>query len=177
MRIQPKQALQRRRFEMVKKAVPVATLARDLIEENAGRLVERAGRIRGQCPICLNGNHSEAFSASVEENLWYCFACGGGGDVIELANLVGRFESAAFAVAWLGHRYGIELPERPESWYRKQSRQERLRERIAAERQEIRRRRLFKYLILPELEYVAPEDREHETRVTWERFKRVPLDG
>lgn len=176
MRIQPQYALQRRRFEIIKEAVPVCRLAADLIREATGRLRTTGGEIRGYCPVCGNGNHSEAFSASLDKNLWTCFACGEGGDVIDLANLSGRFESPVFAVAWLGHRYGVELPERPDSWYRKQSRQERIREQLEEERREIRRRRLFKYCVLPELEFVAPEDREHETRVAWERMKRLPLD-
>lgn len=171
----PTFALQRKRFDIIKGAVPVATLARDLIEENAGRLRERSDELRGQCPVCLNGNHSEAFEASLEKNLWHCFACGEGGDVIDLANLAGRCESPGFAVAWLAHKYGVELPERPDSWYRKQDRQARIRERIEAERMEIRRRRLFKYCILPELENVPPEDRERETKIAWERFRRLPV--
>ena len=172
----PTFALQRRRFDIIKEAVPVATLARDLIEEDLGRLRTTGGRIRGYCPICKNGNHSEAFSASLNENMWYCFACKEGGDVITLANLAGGFHSTAAAVAWLADKYGADLPTRPESWYRKQDRQARIRERLEAERREIRRRRLFKYCILPELELVADEDRERETRIAWERFKGLPID-
>ena len=171
----PTFALQRKRFDIIKEAVPVATLARDLVEEDLGRLRTTGGRIRGYCPICRNGNHSEAFSASISENMWFCFACQNGGDVITLADLAGGFNSTTAAVAWLADKYHVDLPTRPESWYRKQDRQQRIRERLEAERQEVRRRRLFKYCILPELELVEDEHREHETRVAWERFKRLPV--
>lgn len=175
-KLKPQAALQRRRFEIIKEAVSVTTLARDLIEDASGRIRESGGELRGYCPVCGHGNHSEAFSAQLEGALWHCHACGEGGDVIELAQLAGGFQYASEAVAWLGWRYGIELPERPESWYRKQSQQERLRERIEGERREIRRRRIFKYLIVPELEFLEPGDREHETWVAWESMKRLPID-
>lgn len=175
MRVQPRYALQRRRFEIIKEQVSVVTLAKNLIEEASGRLRMSGGELRGYCPVCGNGNHSEAFSASLEKNLWHCHACGEGGDVIDLANLAGRFDSPVLAVAWLGHRYGVELPERPESWYRKQSRQERIRKQLEGEREEIRRRRLFKYLVLPEINLLPEKDRERETRVAWERMKRLPV--
>jgi hypothetical protein len=67
------------------------------------------------------------------------------------------------------------LPERPDSWFEKQDRQARLRQRLEAERLEIKRRRLFKYFILPELEKIAEPDRGRETNLAWERFRRVPL--
>lgn len=175
MRVQPKQALQRRRFDMIKQSVPVADLARDLIEENAGRLTENPRYLRGQCPVCLNGNHSKALSVSLEKNLWYCFACGEGGDVIDLANLAGKFESPVFAAAWIGHRYGIELPERPECWYRKQSRQERLREELRKHRVEVKRRRLFRTVMVPVVEaYTGADELKDEMKRSWKEFQKIP---
>lgn len=174
VRIRPKEALQRHRFDVIKEHVSVEVLARDLIDERAGRLKTAGGELRGLCVVCGNGNHSQAFSASLEKNLWTCFACGAGGDVVDLAALALEMPPA-MAVTWLAHRYNVELPERPDSWHEKQSRQARLRERVEAERREIKRRRLFKYLILPELERVPAAEREKETALAWERFKKMPL--
>lgn len=171
MRIQPQYALQRRRFDIIKEAVPVATLARDLIEEALGRLRISGDRLRGYCPVCGNGNHSEAFSASLGKNVWHCFACQNGGDVIELAKLAGNFATYPEAVAWLGWRYGVELPERPESWYRKQSRQERLREEMQRQRERVLKRRLFKIQMLPLLEGCT----EAEIRAAWEDFRKISV--
>src|SRR5215204_5105477 len=106
--------------------------------------------------------------------LWHCFACSSGGDLVRLVELWGTF-SVSEAVAWLGHTYGIDLPERPESWYRKQSRQARLRQAVIEERREIKRRRLFKYLILPEIEKLPEADQAREAERAWERFKKVPM--
>jgi hypothetical protein len=93
---------------------------------------------------------------------------------VRLVELWGPF-SVSEAVAYIGHTYGIDLPGRPASWFKKQSRQARLRERLETERQEVKRRRLFRYFIAPELDKVAEPERERETLAAWERFKQVPL--
>ena len=80
---------------------------------------------------------------------------------MSLVELWGPF-SVPEAVAWIGHRYDVDLPERPESWYRKQDRQDRLRQALIEERREIKRRRLFKYLILPEIEKLPEADQARE---------------
>jgi hypothetical protein len=93
---------------------------------------------------------------------------------VRLVELWGPF-SVPEAVAWIGHRYGLDLPERPESWYRKQDRQAWLRQALIEERREIKRRRLFKYLLLPELEKLPEADQAREAEMAWERFKKVPM--
>lgn len=176
MRLESSSKLTKRRIETVKDAVSVATLARDLIEENAGRLRVTGTEIRGQCPICLNGNHSEAFSVSVKENFFYCHACGEGGDVVKLAALTHGMGPGE-AATWLGYRYGIDLPARPESWFRKQDRQAREREAIREARRDIKRRRLFRYFILPDLEQIEdPGERERQTILAWDDFKGLPVN-
>lgn len=173
MRITSQSALMRRRFDMVKEAVPVHVLARDLIQERSGRLITSGGRLRGQCPVCHHGNHSQAFSASLTEGLWNCFACGAGGDVIELANLAGGFESPGFAVAWLADRYGVELPARPDSWFQKQDRQARTREALEEKRRDLKRRRLFRVIMIPILR--ASGATPEEVRAAWSDFGKLPV--
>jgi hypothetical protein len=96
------------------------------------------------------------------------------GDLVRLVELWGLF-TIAEAVAWIGHRYGIELPERPESWYRKQDRQARTRELMREERRNIHRRRIFR-IFLPMLESIEDEkEREEETNKVWDTIKRWPL--
>lgn len=172
-RISEASALQRRRFDAIKEAVSVPTLAHELIEEQGAVLRCQGERWRGLCVLCGNGPHSKAFSSS--EKLWHCFACGEGGDVVTLAALANDM-APGMAVAWLGHRYGVELPKRPDSWFRKQDRQARLREKLEAERLEVKRRRLFRYFVLPELEKVAEPERKQETQIAWNSFARLPLD-
>lgn len=159
-----------RRLRAVKEGVSLLTVAQDLEPS----LKKKGQRWRGKCPLCENGEHSDAFSVDADKGLFYCFACGVGGDVITLVQAWGPFDFAE-AIAWIGHTYNLDLPDRPDQWYARQDRQARLREKLEAERREVKRRRLFKYFILPELEKVAEPDRANETRIAWERFKQVTL--
>lgn len=175
MKVTTSTALQRRRFELVKQEIPVLTVAKDLMPAVAGVFKQHGHEWRGTCPSCTHGTHSGAFGVDPEKNVWNCFACGEGGDVIELAYLSG-FASRNEAVAWLGFTYGVELPERPESWYRKQDRQARIREQMDEVRRNVLRRRLFKYLILPILEEIEdPKEREQETKAAWAEMRKLPL--
>lgn len=158
-----------RRIRAAKEGISILRVAQELTV-----LRKKGRRWRGKCPLCENGEHSDAFSLDDDLGLFHCFACGSGGDLVRLVELWGPF-SVGEAIAWLGHTFDLDLPERPESWYRKQTRQQRLRERLRAERAEVKRRRLFRYFVLPELEKVAEPERAAETRIAWERFKRVPL--
>src|SRR5215217_3876613 len=131
------------------------------------RLSERRG----------SGGEASARSATTGHTLMLSrstISCDSGGDLVSLVELWGPF-SVPEAVAWLGHTYNLDLPERPESWFKKQTRQERLREQLRKERHELLRRRLFKYFILPQLEKVPKPDRARETEAAWERFKRIPI--
>ena len=160
-----------RRIKAAKSGVTILQVAQDLTE-----LKKRGERWRGKCPICENGERSEAFSLTAELGLFHCFSCGEGGDVVRLVQSAKSLPTAAEAVGWLGFKYGLDLPERPDSWFKKQDRQARLRERVALERLEVKRRRIFKYLILPCLEDVAEVDRQRETDLAWERFKKIPAN-
>lgn len=168
-------ALMRRRFDAVKEGVPVATLARDLVSEGSENLREAGARLRGICVLCGHGGHSGAFSCEVgsEGKLWHCFACGEGGDVIRLAQLAGGFVSPGEATAWLGWRYGVELPSRPDSWYAKEDRQERTRAAIEEKKRMVKRRRLFRVIMIPLLRSTGatPE----EVKAAWEDFEDLPL--
>jgi DNA primase len=169
VRVSPGRKLLERRILAAKEGIDLLSVAQDLTS-----LRKKGEQWRGKCPICDNGAHSDAFSLDAAAGLFYCHACGRGGDTVRLVELWGPF-TVGEAVAWLGHTFGLHLPERPDSWFEKQDRQARLRQRLEAERLEIKRRRLFKYFILPELEKIAEPDRGRETNLAWERFRRVPL--
>lgn len=173
--VSPKSAFVKRRIEIVKENVPVWQLANDLLAERGENPLRRAGEhYRGVCPLCGNGAHSQAFSAL--PNVFFCFACHEGGDVVTLAQKAGNFAGPGMAASWLASRYGIELPSRPDSWYRKVDRQGRLREQIREKRRNVLRRRLFSTFIEPMLEEIEdPEGRAKQTRLAWEDFKDMPV--
>jgi DNA primase len=169
VRVSPGRKLLERRIQAAKEGIDLLSVAQDLTT-----LRKKGERWRGKCPICGNGAHSDAFSLDDNLGLWYCFACGSGGDLVRLVELWGLF-TLPEAVAWIGHRYGIELPERPESWFCKQDRQARIRELMREERRNIHRRRLFR-IFLPMLESIEdPKEREEETNRVWDSIKRWPI--
>jgi DNA primase len=166
MRISPGRSLLKSRIEAAKEGVDLLTVARDL-----GAEVKRKGqRWRGKCPLCENGEHSDAFSLNNDKGLFHCFAWGVGGDLVRLVEVWGPF-SVPEAVAWLDHTYNLDLPARPKSWFEKQDRQSKMRARLEKEREMILKRRLFKIALLPLLEDCS----EAEIRGAWEDFKRISV--
>jgi DNA primase len=165
VRVSPGCKLLERRIQAAKEGIDLLTVTQDLTT-----LRKKSERWRGKCPICDNGAHSDAFSLDDNLGLWHCFACGAGGDLVRLVELWGPF-SVSEAVAWLGHTYNLDLPERPDSWFHKQSRQARLRERLQEQREMVLKRRLFKIALLPLLEDAT----EAEIRAAWEDFKRISV--
>lgn len=171
MKVQISSAFHRKRFELVKEAISCPTLASDLLAEKGQQLRKVGERWRGPCPVCGHGESSQAFSC--REDLWHCFSCGEGGDVVKLADLAAPFESPSMACTWLADRYGVELPSRPEGWFRKQERQERLRNALEEKKRNVKRRRLFKVIMVPILRGVGAD--EDEVKAAWSDFQDLPL--
>jgi DNA primase len=68
--------------------------------------------------------------------------------------------------------FGHELPQRPPSWFRKQRRQQSLRDAIDRVRFGHLRRRLFRRLCAPSVLRIADtEEREAEAEILWEKTK------
>jgi len=72
--------------------------------------LKKAGKnFKGLCPF-----HSEktpSFMVNEEKQIFHCFGCGEGGDVITFLMKVGHF-SFPQSVEELAHRYGVKLPRR-----------------------------------------------------------------
>ena len=69
----------------------------------------------------------------------------------------------------LSLEYDVELPKRPESWYRKQERQRPIRDGIEAAKMHVARRRLYRKYFEPLiLATTDEEDREHDAQLFWE---------
>ncbi|MEW5800747.1 MAG: DNA primase [bacterium] len=71
-------------------------------------LTKAGERLKGLCPF-----HSEktpSFTVSPQKQLFYCFGCGAGGDII---TFLMKFENCSFveAVEFLAQRKGIQLPD------------------------------------------------------------------
>ena len=95
-------------------ASDVATLVKQAVDivDVVGQVVplRRAGnRHVGLCPF--HREKTASFQVDAENQLYYCFGCGSGGDVL---NFVMRYQNIPFAEAlrYLADRYNIALPER-----------------------------------------------------------------
>jgi len=91
------------KIDEIRAAADLVDVAGDYVQ-----LKQSGSRYMGLCPF-----HSEdtpSFSVDPDENLYYCFGCGNGGDVFKF---VQEIEGVGFleSVRILGERYGIPLPE------------------------------------------------------------------
>jgi DNA primase len=151
----------RKSCEAVKEAVP--------LEEVASRYtrLRRAGeRHVGLCPL-----HTETRpSFTVYPNgRYHCYGCGAHGDAIDLHFHCGDFGELWEALVDLSIEYGVELPERPQSWHRRQVRQRPVRDGIEAAKVHVARRRLYKRFFDPLVRASTnEEDRAHDAQLFWE---------
>lgn len=72
--------------------------------------LKKAGKdFKARCPF-----HSEktpSFTVSAEKQLFYCFGCGAGGDLIRFVSLIEKIDTAE-TIRRLAERLGIERPQR-----------------------------------------------------------------
>jgi DNA primase len=72
-----------------------------------------AGQLRGPCPVHKSRSPtSRAFAADVDKGVWHCFACGAGGNVLDLWIAVTKQPLHA-AVIDLCQRLNQEVPWLP----------------------------------------------------------------
>jgi DNA primase len=152
-------------IEAAKEAVPIL----DLAERLSGPGVRRGREIAFRCP--LHDDHDPSLRVDPEKRVWFCDPCLVGGDVIELARLAWAYDQrdAHVAAAMLLMEFGHEVPQRPPSWFRKQKRQQPVRDAIEQARFEHLRRRLFrKFFKDSVLAIEEEEEREAEYRILWD---------
>jgi hypothetical protein len=128
---------------------------------------------QARVPAWLCPFHQEktpSFKLHLEpEPHFHCYGCGWHGDVIDLCQQREGHERLWEAMVDLSVRYGIELPGKPDSWFRKQERQRPVRNYIARAKYEHLRRRLFRRFFEPSLALIEDaKEREEEARLLWE---------
>ena len=115
----------------------------DIVQIVSGYVgLKKSGRkYWGLCPF--HGEKTASFSVDAEQQLYYCFGCKAGGNVI---NFIMDIERCSFheAVEMLADRAHIPMPEMENDadWEQRRTRRERLRERG----QGIRNEPFFRYL-------------------------------
>ena len=100
---------------------------------------------------------------------WWCYGCSLGSDVIDLEFFCGDYGELWEAMVSLAVDYGVELPERPRSWHRKQERQQLIRKGIEAAKIHAARRRLYRGFFEPVILAAGDaEDWVHDAQLFWE---------
>ncbi len=158
----------RRVIDEAKAKVPVIDLA-DLLC-GPGKMRRIGAEWLARCPLPDHEDKSPSFSVNPEKNLFWCFGCARGGDVVELARLAWNYSKpeVPMAAAQLLTEFGHEIPPRPASWFEKQRRQQPIRDAIAEARHLHYQRRVFRIfasLIAP----IKDEDeRREEQELLWD---------
>ena len=140
-----------------KEAVPVIDLADRLTGPGGLRRVGKEWA--GRCPLPDHEDRSPSFTVNPEKNLWWCFGCLRGSDVVELYRLYHGYDQreAHTAAAMLLMEFGHTPPERPPAWFRKNERQRRTRELMEDARLEAATRRLWRYVFAPIVDEIEDE--------------------
>jgi hypothetical protein len=129
------------------------------------------------CPLPDHEDRSPSFAANPEKNVWFCYGCLRGGDVVELARFAWGYEKhqVATAAADLLNEFGHELPSRPPNWYAKQQRQKPIRSAIEGAKVRLVQRRVFR-IFLPLIEEIEDEaERREETEYLWDAAQEIAV--
>ncbi len=127
---------------------------------------------RARC-IVHGGDNPSSFSIDSERQLWYCFSCNEGGDLIDLCEAVEKHADTWTAVISLAMRYDIKLPEKTEKWRKWQDQKAEIRDFNERIRHERRLRRWFRIFHRDDLATIGdPEERRAETERCWRELRR-----
>lgn len=163
-----------RPIDAAKEAVPVIDLADR--EAGPGALRRVGSEWVGRCLLPDHEDRSPSFTVNPEKNVWFCHGCLRGGDVVELARLRWGYDQrdAHVAAADVLHEFGHDIPQRADSWHRKQERQRQTRAAIEETKKNIVRRRIFRHLILPLIDAIEdPDEHARELDRAWTDFQRL----
>ena len=155
-------------LDAAKEAVTVLELAVHL----AGQGTPRGAEVAFHCPLPRHDDRHPSFMVNPESNVWYCFPCGVGGNVVELARRAWDYpddgRGAAEAAMALLLEFGHELPQRPPSWFAKQERQAPIRDAIYDAKIMHLRRRIYRRFFQPAVLAIEDEqERQSEGEMFW----------
>lgn len=135
-----------------------------------GGLRRRGAEWVGRCPLPRHEEKTPSFTVNPEKDVWWCFGCLHGGDVIELARHAWGYSKSevAMAAADLLREFGYERPQRPPVWFRKQERQKPIRDALEDVKVKSAQRRLMRR-IEPYLAQIEDDsERRAEAFAVWD---------
>jgi hypothetical protein len=162
-------------IEAAKEAVATIDLADRLC--GPGQLRRRGSEWVGLCPLPDHDERTPSFTVSPDKDVYFCFGCLRGGDVVELARFAWGYEKheAAMAAAQLLTEFGHEMPDRPPAWFSRQERQAPARQALEDAKIAHLQRRVFRRFIAL-LESIEDEqERQEETEHLWDVAREIAV--
>ncbi|HEV8045746.1 MAG TPA: CHC2 zinc finger domain-containing protein [Rubrobacter sp.] len=135
-----------------------------------GGLRRRGAEWVGRCPLPRHEEKAPSFTTNPEKDVWWCFGCLQGGDVIELARHAWGYSKSEVAMAAgdLLWEFGYERPQSPPAWFRKQERQKPIRDALEDAKVKSAQRRLMRR-IEPYLAQIEDDaERRAEAFAVWD---------
>jgi hypothetical protein len=148
-----------------KAAVPTIDLADRLCGPN--RLRRIGEKWTARCPLPDHDERTASFTVYPGDRGWWCYGCGRGGDVVDLARFAWDLVRADEAAGFLLLEFGHTPPERPPAWFSRQARQKPIRDRIEQARIEHVRLLVFRLIWMPWLKRLPEDVREEATEGAW----------
>jgi len=156
--------------EAIKTAVPVEAIARRYTEL---RPLGGKAWFDGRCPLPDHDDHDPSFY--IYPGRWRCYGCNRGGDVIDLEFFCGGYAELWEAMITLAVEYDVELPQCPPSWYRRQERQNPVRDALEEVKVHHVQRRLYR-IFASTIECIEDEtERKEEKAQTWRDLRGVAI--
>ena len=131
--------------------------------------------------LCLLPGHEErtpSFTVYADNDRgFWCYGCGRGGDVVDLAAAAWGYGEGemAMAAAQLLKEFGHRIPPRPESWFAKQERQRPIRDALNAAEVGHAQRRVFRRFV-PLIRQIEDEDeRQEEIELLWDAAHEIAV--
>ena len=159
--------------EAVGKAVPIEDVARRYTDLEPFGSSAKAW-FMGRCSLPDHPDNDPSFYIYPPGRFW-CYGCGRGGDVVDLEFFCGGFGELWEAMVSLAVEFGVELPQRPRSWFPRQERQKPVRDAIEEVKVRHVQRRLFR-IFAPTIERIEDEtERKAEKAQTWVELRQVAV--
>ena len=161
----------RKAIEAIKGKVRIERLAAEYTEV---KLLGN-GRLLCRCVASDHEDRTPSMTVYTDSQKFRCYGCGIGGDLLDLEEIAGRHAETWTAVLALAERYGVELPTRPERWYKRQSEKARQRNMIRDALTAAYQRRFFLCYGTYLEDIGDPQEREDEARRFFEDLRTVAV--
>ena len=155
--------------EAIRDAVPLEEVARRYTDlESVGGKAWFTGR----CPLPTHEDSTPSFYI-YPPGRYYCYGCGGRGDVVDLEFHCGDYCELWEAMVSLAVEYGVKLPGRTKRWHEAQGRRATYLDWAYEVIGEELARRVFKVTVLPFIDAIIDQrEREQALERAWEKWQR-----